>query len=75
MPINGHRVGPQLTAPSLLWVKAMARGLNSAHKASSTHAPAVSPGLLEPILTQRNRLLGALTCTLGDDAEEVLQQA
>jgi DNA-directed RNA polymerase specialized sigma24 family protein len=30
---------------------------------------------LEPILAQRNRLLGALTCTLGDDAEEVLQQA
>ena len=53
----------------------MARGLNSAHKASSTRAPAVSPGLLEPILAKRNRLLGALTCTLGDDAEEVLQQA
>jgi RNA polymerase sigma factor (sigma-70 family) len=74
-PTNAHRVEPQLTAPSLLWVKAMARGLSSAQKASSTHAPAASPGSLEPILAQRDRLLSALTCTLGDDAEEVLQQA
>lgn len=62
-------------ALALLWLKAMARASNSVENVSSSDAPAALPASLEPILAQRDRLLRALIPTLGDAAEEVLQQA
>ena len=67
-------VQPQSTAPTLLWLKSMARAPDSGENASSSDAPAAVPVSVEPILAQRDRLLRALIPTLGDAAEDVLQQ-